>query len=407
MKTFLPLISILLVATNCFSQTELKQTDSALLVRQLPYRQTYIYYNPNRPSAAYMGALFADEAKVLPKLHAAKDFAGMQKYLDSVMQKSAGFWSYWRYELAPHIFCVQTLLAIETGHFDMARYSDPGFRHSLADFAHIMRQMNRRGYSRYLTTKGLYDYDGFTDHFMTFVRNWAKDLLATRQLTPNETFLCKTFAGEIMYPVNTILADKATYPAFDSLVVNNYRFDRRTGFFVNFLVSAGVWAPTGNLKNMGNHASIGYNVIGLRDRWNEYDVYFASRFIKSPTTYGFVANDTLYNGTRFYSDYFAFEYTRYIISTPHFETGIIGGAAAEDIQLKDFGGAKSTQLTSGSVTAGLRMNYFFTKYTYIGVSGKYSWLSYQNPGGTAFDGNAWSADIYFGINILAANKGKK
>jgi len=406
MKAFLPLAAFLLTVSNCICQTEPRRTDSALLVRPLPYRPAYVYYNPNRPSPAYMSVLFEEEAKVLPRLYAAKDFAAMRIYLDSVIQKSGAFWNYWKYETAPHIFCVQNLLAIQTHRFKVANLSDTGFTHQLADFARIMRQMNRRGFSGYLMRNGLYAENGLTDHFITFVRGWAKDLLATQALDADETFLCKVFSGEIPHPVNTILANKKSYPGFDSLIVKNYKLDRRTGFFYNFLVSGGVWSPTGSLGTMGNHASLGYNLLGLRDRWNEYDIYFAHRFINTPQPISFLNKDTLYQGRTFYSGYYGFDYTRFIISTAHFETGVIAGIAGEELQLKSPAG-KNTDLSTFSMSAGLRMNYFFTKFMYVGASCKYSWLSYSNAGGTDLTGNAISADVYVGINILAANKGKK
>ena len=101
MKFFLPLAALLLMASSGFCQTEARRTDSALQVRPLPYRPAYVYYNPNRPSPAYMSLLFEEEAKVLPRLYKANDFAGMRTYLDSVLQKSGAFWNYWRYETAP------------------------------------------------------------------------------------------------------------------------------------------------------------------------------------------------------------------------------------------------------------------------------------------------------------------
>ncbi len=378
-----------------------------MLVRPFVYRTAYIYYNPNRPSSVYMSFLFEDEAKVLPRLYTDKDFAGMHKYLDSVVQKSGDFWNYWRYETAPHIFCVQSLLAIQTNQFNAAQLRDTGFCRQLADYARIMRQMNRRGYSSYLFTNGVYGGNGLTDHFITFTRNWAKDLLANRQLSTEEAFLCKVFSGEITHPVNTILADKKTYSLLNNKVENSFKFDRRTGFFYNFLVSAGAWVPSGNLAGLGNHASIGYNLFGLRDRWNEYDLYFASRFIRAPKAFTFVNNDTVYTGRSFYSGYYGLDYTRYIISTPHFEAGIIGGIGVEDVQLKSFGGKKTADITSFSLSTGVRVNYFCTKFMYVGASCKQSWLSYKNDGGTNLNGNGLSADVYFGINILAANKGKK
>ena len=76
MKAFLPLAALLLMASSGFCQTEARRTDSTLLVRPLPYRPAYVYYNPNRPSAAYMSLLFEEEAKVLPRLYKANDFAG-------------------------------------------------------------------------------------------------------------------------------------------------------------------------------------------------------------------------------------------------------------------------------------------------------------------------------------------
>ncbi len=406
MKAFLPLAALLLMASSGFCQTEARRTDSTLLVRPLPYRPAYVYYNPNRPSAAYMSLLFEEEAKVLPRLYKANDFAGMRTYVDSVLQKSGAFWNYWRYETAPYMFCVQTLLAIQTHQFTIASLQDTGFTHTLADVARIMRQMNRRGYSTYLFRNGIYAENGLTDHFITFTRGWAKNLLATEHLNDNEAFLCKVFTGEIDHPINTVLDNKKAYAGFDSLVVKNFKIDRRTGFFYNFLVSGGIWSPTGGLGNMGNHASLGYNLLGLRDRWNEYDIYFAHRFLNTPTPIAFVNKDTLYHGRRFYSGYYGFDYTRFIISTPHFETGVIAGIAGEEVQLNSPGGKNAT-LSSFSMSAGLRMNYFFTKFMYIGAAGKYSWLNYANTGGTNITGNAFSGDVYVGVNILAANKGKR
>jgi hypothetical protein len=405
MKCFLALAA-LLTAIACFSQ-EPQRTDSSVVIQPLTYRTSYIYYNPNRPSGGYMEYLFENEARVLPELYAKKDFARMRVYLDSMKQKSAAFWSYWRYQTAPLFFCMQTLLDIQTRQFNPASISDTGFTATLAGYARVMRQMNRTGSSGYLLRRGLWTSYGLTDHFVTLARNWATDLLASGKLSENETFLCQTFAGQIKHPVNTILARKNTFGHFDTLVNKSFKFNRRTGFFLNFMVSAGVWSPSGSLGSLGNHASLGYNILGLRDRWNEYDLYFAHRFVNTAQPFSFTSKDTLYHGRIFYSGYYGLDYTRYLISTPHFETGIIAGLGDEELTLQSYGAGKSIDLNTLSLSAGLRMNYFFTKFTYIGASCKYSWLNYQNPGGTNLQGNGLSADVYFGVNILTANRGKK
>ncbi len=327
--------------------------------------------------------LYMESAYILPELYQRQDF-------DSIH-----YWINRRTEYCPvsdDLFALKTLLAIQQDRFNPDELPVTGLYDLL---------------ERYASAVG-HAASGYSDENRIYrlTSKWAYDLLGAKIMDSTESVLCRIFSGEIHHPARHIRGNRIQYELLNQKIRKDflgYRAGPRP--IVSFI--AGIWMPNGKLSSLGVHPTIGL-VLGGRNRLNEWDLVMDFRFINTPTPYKVLRQDSLYDRTYFFGGYVGIDYTRYFIHAPRFETGLIAGMGYDGFDISGSSNnsdednsdsyLKPTEIGSFNANLGIRLNYFLTKRSFIGLSVKYNFINYSNHGGTPLDGNAMSIHLIFGRN---------
>ncbi len=310
------------------------------------------------------------------------------------------------------IFSINALLAIQNNKFSVVQFPCD-FMYLLEDYAKELKNANENSstfkYNIKLTTKYRYDATADVQKLQKVLQTWSLRLQAGRKLSRTELFLCRVFSGEIAHPRTAFESDKKSYTdmyAFEhNLDLNNNAFfvTERNRHVGTAAIMVGSWFPTGNLRTLGSHPSVGIS-LGVRDKKNEYDVVWNFRFLNpTPHSYQVLRNDTLYNSNYYDGGYIGLDYTRYIIHKTKYELGLISAIGYDYFSIANgFGGSdtnsKMIPLNVGSFdfSNGFRFKYFLGPKSYIGVAAKYHLINYCNSGGTDLGGHAFTIDLIFG-----------
>ena len=337
---------------------------------------------------------------ILPELVQKEDWERVQNFLEN-----------WKRSEVPNeefIFSIGLLSSIESGKFTM--YQLPCAVFDLLDsYSRGLKvEAGSSQFRYYIAVTNRYSFDATEDarKLFVFTRSWARRLIVTQKLDSTESFLCRVFAGYIQNPGAVVRRNKESYAALNAfredLENNNNRYftarrNRRVG---TAGIMVGSWSPTGNLRTLGTHPSVGVS-LGIRNKMNEYDLVWSFRFLHpTPGSYTYLRHDTLFTSDYYDGGYIGFDYTRYVVHQPHFELGFISAVGYDYFSVASgFGGEYHIQpLNVGSFdfSNGVRLKYFFHRRSFIGLAAKYHLIHYSNEGGTDLSGNAVTVDLIYG-----------
>src|SRR5580692_318426 len=345
---------------------------------------------PRRPGAVVLEDYFVANARALPRLYEKKDFDSIAYYIQLRWQPA---------QTDPDLLCQSILLSIQRNIFYQTDLPDLNsiwpMRNELRIYADVLAQIQQNCPPGYHAGRG-YDVTDIDKQLFFTTSRWAYDLLRTRDLDSAQSFLCRVYTGEIRYPDEYLSLQTAPVDNSAFLV----RWANRPHKLGSVLtVSSGIWAPTGHLSLLGVHPSFNYG-LGARTFHNEFDIDAALRFGNSPNPYIILRNDTLMSRTYYDGGNVSFNYTRYLIHHTRWEIGVSGGAG---IDFMDFTSGNPptpdwshTEITSLDLNFGFRYNWYFNRHGFLGLVARYHYLSYNNPGGSPFDGNGATIDIIVG-----------
>ncbi len=329
---------------------------------------------------------------VIPKLYAEKSFDSIRVAV-SVMEQFCNWQS-------PDIFYIKTLLDIQQSLFQVSNFSSNGrFDTLLHTYIFTLRTLKNGGYS--IDKYRYYSYSQSEANFYKLIKAWANDLLNGQRLNSSESFICNVLAGNFRNPEATLKANREKYPEMYALLRKNYSYERSQLSGVATFVS-GIWLPSGNLKILGTHPSLGFQ-LGGRGKSNELDLTMQFRFVNTPGKYYVSRNDSLYAFNHFFGGYIGLDYSHYFIHSTNFEIGVIGGVGYDgfdiiDPQKNDHSNdyLKPFSIGSLNLNAGVRVNYFFNPSFFIGIAAKYNGIDYGNKKGSDMSGHPVSIDFIIG-----------
>jgi hypothetical protein len=166
--------------------------------------------------------------------------------------------------------------------------------------------------------------------------------------------------------------------------------DRYSSEHFGFL--AGMWIPTGDLRVLGNHPSVGLQ-WGLRAREHEFNITLDVRFLKSKI----FRPDNAYVVNDYIGGYIGVDYNYYFISAARAEIGFMLGAGYDGFSLpRNKIPSRPYEIDSFNFNAGVRFNVYTNGETYFGLLPRYNFINYRNKGGTSFSGDGISIDLFIG-----------
>lgn len=340
--------------------------------------------------------IFAECAEALPRLYERRDFDSIAIHLRRRRQNSPGFQT--------DLYALHILLEIQLRHFSRDSVRDPYLYYALDDYVRdAIASQSEEGFGGVFSS---WDFDarGYYQEEFAIIARWAEDLLYIRRLSNAESFLCQTFAGDFAHPRKTARADKTRYWQMNSLLDGSFLARRKMSTY-NLYAGAGIWIPRGKLASFGRHPSITAIGVGLKNWNSELDVTLAFRFVHTANPYTVLREDSIYTVDHFFGGYIGLDYTRYLLHTRRFEVGSLVGIGYDGFDVNDKytdtyheGPPSPTEIGSLNLNLGCRFNYYIDPKHYIGLIGRYNFIQYTNPGGTALDGNAVTIDLIVGFN---------
>jgi hypothetical protein len=350
-------------------------------------------------TAAYRQQLFVTGARALPGLYQKKDFDSISYYIQLRWQPGP---------IDPDLLCQAILLSIQRDIFSLTDFSDkddftwPLIAQLRAYADNLVAARNSTAPLCYHARPG-FDPTTVDKELFSTTAGWAADLLQTHTLDSAETFLCHVFAGDIRYPDHFLWqhrGESGELAIDDAGTPVHQRPQPRLHKWGGVLtIGAGTWFPAGHLSVLGAHPAFNYG-FGARNRLNEWDLDASLRFASAPQPYTIVRNDTVFSRTYYQGGYAGLHYTRYLVHGFRWETGVTGGFGLDAIDVASDGNTDAhlspQEIYSFDYNLGIRCNYYFHPHFFVGITAKYHFLNYSNPGGSSFDGNAVTLDITIG-----------
>ena len=318
-------------------------------------------------------------AQQLPHLYEKKDFDSIGYYIQLR----------WKEPVEPDLLCQAILLSIQRNIFNLTDFSDLD-----ALTQPLINQLNAYANLLAACRDTKCNMPEPEKKIVATTSLWANDLLRTRSLDSIETFLCRVYSGDIRHP-DAYLSTHTVAPIAGGASDPN-DFAPRVNAVLT--IGSGIWLPNGHLSLLGVHPQINFG-FGVRNTHNEWDMDGDIRFVNTPSPYTILRNDTLRYRTYYDGGNLSFNYTRYLLKHGRSEAGLSAGMGADFIDFasdSQTAGFSPTEIASFDFNLGLRYNYRIGKQGFLGLVARYHFLSYTNPGGSPFDGNAATINIIIG-----------
>ena len=325
--------------------------------------------------------VFLNAVNILPKLYRKNAFDSMYVALQ-IWKQACGN--------NQEVQCISLLLTMEQNRFT-ATALDKTVIDLLNNYSHSFI---------YFQNKITVQPDGQAE-FYKLSSLWAKLLMEQKTLDENEKFICAVFTGAVTQPEKEIKNNPEKYPQLFALVTYKEAAQRK-GLRSNVAFLAGIWMPDNDLKILGNHPSLGFQV-GFRDVHFQVDFSLQFRFSQSAHPYFVKRNNVLYQSLHYFGGYIGIDYTLYLVSRQKYDVGVLVGAGYDGFDIsssEDNVYLRPVSIGSFNANGGLKFNWYITPTFYVGVQGRYNLINYTTRGGSSLQGNAFSIDLIIGKTKL-------
>lgn len=179
--------------------------------------------------------------------------------------------------------------------------------------------------------------------------------------------------------------------------INKYK--DKSEFHISLIT--GVWIPTGELKAVGIHPELGFQ-MGAKYKKMNYDFVLVMKFVKSPEPYyarDKNQNDSLVLTDHFLGGHIGVDVGRDIFVRKGHEIQITGGLAYDGfdvIESDEDQDIKSSSASSYNISIGLGYRYYLTNSFYLGIRSKYNIVDYTLNGVVDYSGNPVTIQFIIG-----------
>ncbi|MEQ8338126.1 MAG: hypothetical protein RIA62_12310 [Cyclobacteriaceae bacterium] len=298
---------------------------------------------------------------------------------------------------------IRLLYEIERGVFDAKEIDFQFFRHLLDQVDYIDYMVFLDTNTQIVNTLSGAEKNEYyqISEFHLFTSLWALEVLDKNDFSAcsDERDILLAYAGRV--------------EEFFESVSNNACESILNGFYITevsrlkslgegeFGVLTGVWKPFNNAATLGIHPTLGV-YFGHQKGRTLFDLTMLMRFVKSPSPYAVVYEDSLMSTRHFFGGYVGLDLGYELLQTPTTRLYLLGGIGYDGFDTlesdPDVDDEPSRSIGSLNLNTGVGNKWFINESMgYLGLEVRYNFVNYRNPGGTDFTGNTLSVRLLFGI----------
>ena len=309
--------------------------------------------------------------------------------------------NYWKAKCGNRepLFRAQILLKLLKNEFHDSLINE-GTLNNLFNYQYRMGMIKYDEYYSYDTYKSYYGFIPPGQEFDQFTKSLAMSL-KTKYIPDQMEYLFAEFYGDNSDTLFSKLQNKAFKDSklskeHEKAVEKYFKMDELHMSWIT-----GVWIPTGELKKLGVHPELGFQ-MGMKKRKMNYDLVLAFKFLNSPNEY--YARRASQGGeleltSHFFGGHVGLDVGRDIYSNEGHEIQFTGGIAFDgfDALIEDLDlDLKSASISSYNFNFGLGYRYYISNSFYLGLRARYNVVNYSLNNVIDFTGNPITIQFIIG-----------
>lgn len=333
-----------------------------------------------------------------------------EKYFtDNKIDSAQNLLFYWQGKcgLREPVERARLLLAIKESNFHDSLLTKEVLSY-IFNYQNRMDMIKYNNYYSYDNYKPYYGYVPVGQEFDKFTKKAFNRLKANYKPDVIEYILCEFYSDNY----DTIFSKIQTNAFNSSILAKEYnntaeKYLNMSEFHMAWIT--GVWIPTGNLKKLGSHPELGFQ-MGAKHKKMNYDFILAIKFLNSANSY--YARRTKSSNLEL-TDYFlgglvGIDIGRDIFANKGHELQFTGGIALDGFDAleedtdKDL---KSASTWTYNLNFGLGYRFYLTNEFYLGLRAKYNVVDYSLNNVIDFTGNTITIQFIVGglSNVIRNN----
>lgn len=297
------------------------------------------------------------------------------------------------------IYRAKVLLAIKQNQFNDTLLTNGTLR-NIFNYQNRMEMIKHSNYYSYDNYKSYYGFIPPGQEFDKYTQELSKTLI--QKYEPNQIeFLLTEFYGENS---DAIFSKIQTKKYGQSNLITEYdeainKYTNMAELHISWVT--GVWIPTGELKKLGTHPELGFQ-IGAKHKKMNYDLIMTFKFVNSPNDYyarRTKADNSLELTNHFFGGHIGLDLGRDIYTRNGHEFQLTGGVAFDGFdalkenQKNDF---ESETTWTYNFSFGLGYRYYIKNTFYLGLRAKYNIVDYSLNNVVDFTGNPITIQLVIG-----------
>ena len=332
------------------------------------------------------------------------------RYMDENKTDSAvSLIKYWESKcgMREPLFRAKVLLALKLNEFNDSLFTE-GTLNNIFNYQNRMTMIKYSNYYSYDDYKSYYGFIPPGQEFDKYTQSLARTLKKNYKPETIEYLLAEFYGDNC----DTILSKIQAKTYSESGLAKDYersveRYANMSEMHMSWIT--GIWIPTGELKKLGNHPELGFQ-MGAKHKKMNYDITLTFKFLNASNEYygrHTKTSDTLELTNHFFGGHIGFDVGRDIYAKNSHELQLTGGIAFDGFDVFEGNINKDIEAESTwtyNLNFGLEYRYYVTNAFYLGLRAKYNIVDYSLNNVVDFTGNPITIQFVIGgVNNVFRN----
>lgn len=332
------------------------------------------------------------------------------RYMDENKTDSAvSLIKYWESKcgMREPLFRAKVLLALKLNEFNDSLFTE-GTLNNIFNYQNRMAMIKYSNYYSYDDYKSYYGFIPPGQEFDKYTQSLARTLKKNYKPETIEYLLAEFYGDNC----DTILSKIQAKTYSESGLAKDYersveRYANMSEMHMSWIT--GIWIPTGELKKLGNHPELGFQ-MGAKHKKMNYDITLTFKFLNASNEYygrHTKTSDTLELTNHFFGGHIGFDVGRDIYAKNSHELQLTGGIAFDGFDVFEGNINKDIEAESTwtyNLNFGLGYRYYVTNAFYLGLRAKYNIVDYSLNNVVDFTGNPITIQFVIGgVNNVFRN----